>query len=299
MKLLTALLAISIMLGLGAPCVVRADSAATDDEVKLAQLANQTRARELYLAGEAASKKGDLQTAIWDWAQALKLKPDSAYTAKCLADARGKLYKQYSATVSPKSDAKDPLTALVKLNQVLPLIPDSPELANRDAALVGSLTDDQNKALTALQAGWNFMVVKDYPKAVESFSAAQTFARGSACVEDALKQLDDMKRAHPDLFPQISSGGERLPQMVYIYATWCHWCTKMQPIIDEVQTQFQGKLAVYRIDGDKNEEAKRRYNVNGFPATIYLDSKGVEVDRISGYVEKESVLEAIAKLGIK
>src|SRR5450759_437843 len=72
-----------------------AQSKPTEDDLKLAQLANATRARELYLAGEAASKKGDLQTAIRDWAEALKLKRDSAYTAKCLADARGKLYKQY------------------------------------------------------------------------------------------------------------------------------------------------------------------------------------------------------------
>lgn len=299
MKTITVALVALLLLGLVIPCVVRADNAPTEEDLKLSQLADSTRARELYVAGEAASKKGDLETAIWDWSQALNLKPDSAYTAKCLANARGKLYKQYIATVSPKSDAKDPLTALVKLNQILPLIPDKPELATRGEKLGASLTDDQRKALTACQAGWGFMVVKDYPRALESFTTAQTFARSSACIEDALKQINDVKRNHSELFAQVSSSGEKLPQLVFVSTTWCHWCTKMKPIIDEVQTQYQGKLAVYRIDGDANKEAKRRYNVTGFPTTIYLDSKGTEVDRISGYVEKAAVLEAIGKLGVR
>ncbi len=282
MKLPAVVLAAALVLCTA--CAVCADTATTDDELKLAQLANATHARELYLAGEAASKKGDLQTAIWDWSQALTLKPESTYTAKCLADARDKLYKQYMGTISAKSDAKDPLTALAKLGQILPLMPDNKQLAERAAKLTAGLTDDQAKALAAYQDGWNLMAVKDYPRALESFTSAQTFARGSTCIDDALKQINDFKRAHAELFPQVASSGERLPQLVFVSTTWCHWCVKMKPIIDEVQTQFQGKLAVYRIDGD-NKEAKRAYGVTGFPTTIYLDSKGKEVDRIAGATE--------------
>jgi hypothetical protein len=55
MKLLAVMLAAALALGIA--CAVCADSAPTDEDIKLAQLANATSARELYAAGEAASRK--------------------------------------------------------------------------------------------------------------------------------------------------------------------------------------------------------------------------------------------------
>jgi thiol-disulfide isomerase/thioredoxin len=203
------------------------------------------------------------------------------------------------ATVSAKADTKDPLTAIVKLSSVLSLVPDKKELNSRAAALRGMLSDDQNKALAAYQDGLNLMALKDYPGAAKSFATAHTFDRGSACIDNALKQIDEMKRTHPDLFPQTAANGARLPQMVYVYATWCHWCTKQQPIIDEVRSQYQGKLAVYYIDEEKDKAAARRYDVNCYPTIIFIDSKGTEVERSEGYDTKDEIVQSIAKLGIQ
>lgn len=298
MRLLAIAFAVALLLGTA--YAVCAENAPTEDDLKLAQLANLTRARELYLAGEAASKKGDLQTAIWDWAQALTLKPDSAYTAKCLADARQKVYKQYMATVSAKSDTKDPLTALVRLNVILPLVPDNKELVPRAATLEHSLTDDQRKALTAYKSGWNFATIGDYASAGESFATAQAFARGSACIEDALRQLDILKRGPSASAPQVAAPSRKLPQLIYIYATWCGYCKMMRPTIDDIASRCQGRLVVRYIDGDANPEAARRYNATGFPREIFLDSNGVEVDRINGYTDqKEAFTLYLGKLGIR
>jgi len=275
-----------------------AENPPTEDDLKLAQLANLTRARDLYLAGDAASKKGDLETAIWDWSQALKLKPDSTYTSKCLAQAREQLYKKFMSGVSPKMDAKDPITAYVRTTTVLPLLPEHQDIAARADKIKGGLDADQQKALAAYEAGQMALALQDYPKAVGSFATAQTHAREAVCVQDAIRYMDTLRQKRPELFPANSSNGERLPQMVYIYATWCHWCTKMSPIIDEVSAQYGSKLSVIRVDGDKNEAAARRYNVHGFPAVVFLDSKGTEVDRISGYVAKDRLLPSLAKLGL-
>jgi thiol-disulfide isomerase/thioredoxin len=288
------------LLSLCAPLLAK--TAPTEDDLKLTRLENQTHARDLYLAGEAASKKGDLQTAIWDWAQALALKPDSAYTAKCLTDARQKVYKQYIAEMSEKSDAKDPLTALVKLNSILPLLPDKQDLVARATKLKDSLTDDQKKALLACQSGSNFMSVGDYTGAAQSFATAQSLARGSACIEDSLKQLDGLIRAHAGRVAQVSfsssPGSPSPPKMVYIYVTWCHWCTKMDPVIEEIKAKYGPKLSVVSIDGDQDRSAVRHYGVSMYPTTIFLDSRGSEVDRGSGYGTKDDVMSSLAKLGL-
>lgn len=280
-------------------CVpILADSAPTEDDIKLAQLENQTRARELYLAGDAASKKGDLQTAIWDWSQALNFKPDSAYTAKCLAQAREQLYKKYMATVSAKADAKDPISEYESAMAIIPLLPKRNDIADRAAKLKSGLNDDQKKALAAYEDGLTALALQDYTKAVGSFGTAQTFCREAICIRDAIGRLDALRQKSPELFPGTSGNGERVPQMVYIYATWCHYCTKMNPVIDAVKAQYGAKLSVVRIDGDENEAAAQRYNIDGYPTVIFLDSKGTEVDRISGYAPRDGLSPSLAKLGL-
>lgn len=48
-------------------------------------------ARSHYLVGEKAFNHQDYRTAVLEWRKALRLKPDSAYTAKMLAKAEEKM----------------------------------------------------------------------------------------------------------------------------------------------------------------------------------------------------------------
>jgi thiol-disulfide isomerase/thioredoxin len=276
-----------------------AASKPTEDELKLIALANLTGARNLYLAGEAASKKGDLETAIWDWSQAIKLKPDSAYTVKCLTQAREQLYKKYRATVSDKSDTKDPLTAYVQASAIVPLLPDNKELAARVDKLKAGLSEDQQKAFTAYQDGRSCMALQDYLGAVKAFSTALTFDRGAACTQNALQQIADLRRSNPDLFPEANTSGERLPQMLFFYTTWCPVSDEQRPVIDGIKKEYQGKLAVIYIDADKNTTAARQYQIDSYPTMIFLDNKGAVVDRMEGGYAKEDLVESIVKTGVQ
>ncbi len=70
---------------------------------------------------------------------------------------------------------------------------------------------------------------------------------------------------------------ERKPILLDIFGSWCHWCHVMdktsysdQSVIDLVTKNF----VPVRVDTDKRPDVNRRYNMGGWPSTVFLDSEG-------------------------
>jgi thioredoxin 1 len=67
------------------------------------------------------------------------------------------------------------------------------------------------------------------------------------------------------------------------------------PVVDEVATQYQGKLKVMKMDVDSNSATPMRYGIRGIPALL-LFKGGKVVEQIVGFVPKETIDKAIQKL---
>ena len=70
--------------------------------------------------------------------------------------------------------------------------------------------------------------------------------------------------------------------MVDFYADWCHPCHMMGPVIEQLASEFEGKVKIGKLDVDANEEIAIRYGVMGIP-TLGLFSGGEMVDRLVGF----------------
>ncbi len=71
------------------------------------------------------------------------------------------------------------------------------------------------------------------------------------------------------------------PVLVDFWAAWCGPCRVIAPVVDQIATQFQGRLKVMKMDVDKSSMTPSRYAIRGIPALL-LFKDGKVVDQIVG-----------------
>ena len=83
-----------------------------------------------------------------------------------------------------------------------------------------------------------------------------------------------------------------LPVLVDFTATWCVPCREVDPIIDELAKEVEGKVKIFKLDIDNSPEVYQEYKVNGIPHILFFRD-GVEEDRIGGAQAKSIYVEYV------
>jgi thioredoxin 1 len=73
--------------------------------------------------------------------------------------------------------------------------------------------------------------------------------------------------------------------MVDFWAAWCGPCRMIAPIVEQLATEYEGKLKVGKLDVDANQRTSTRFNVRSIP-TILFFKDGKMVDQIVGALPK-------------
>ena len=82
------------------------------------------------------------------------------------------------------------------------------------------------------------------------------------------------------------------PVLVDFWAPWCAPCRMVAPIVEELASEYEGKVAFTKLNTDESPNTAIRYNIRSIP-TLLIFRKGQPVATIVGFKPKTALKKEI------
>ncbi len=82
------------------------------------------------------------------------------------------------------------------------------------------------------------------------------------------------------------------PCLIDFYADWCAPCKMVTPILEELSEEYDGKINIYKIDTEKEQELAGLFGIQSIPSLLFVPKED-QPQMAMGALPKDSFVKAI------
>jgi thioredoxin 1 len=86
-----------------------------------------------------------------------------------------------------------------------------------------------------------------------------------------------------------------LPAIIDFYADWCGPCKMVGPILEELSTEYTGKVNIYKIDTEAEHELAAAFGIRSIPSMLFIPMEG-QPQMAVGALPKDALKNAISEV---
>jgi thioredoxin len=86
-----------------------------------------------------------------------------------------------------------------------------------------------------------------------------------------------------------------VPAIIDFYADWCGPCKMVAPILEELSEEYKGKLKIYKVDTEAEEELSAVFRIRSIPSMLFIPTGGGQPMMQAGALPKSALKEIIEK----
>lgn len=95
-------------------------------------------------------------------------------------------------------------------------------------------------------------------------------------------------------FKELTASGK--PLVVDFWATWCGPCKRLAPIIEELASEYEGRVNIGKCDVEEDDELAAQFQVSSIPTIVFINAQGEMVQRLVGLQAKPALVQQIEAL---